>query len=490
MSVRARDMTQSSRRYHDYRGAGLRLGEPLAPDLAAGLPVFARVGPLGVGVHAFDLAQVIVLLEAGLISRPEARRMRDALRRLEPGVVSARDRLGGGLHSGERLLVRRLGLQLGGRLHTGRSSWDVETAATRFVLRDVVLDVIVGLLDWREALLRTARNHVRTVMPFFTHGQIAAPTTFAHVLHAHAAAASRHTGRLFDAYRRINVSPAGAAAGVGAPFGLSDRRLAVLLGFDRVQPNTLDAVHSQDDILELLAAMASVARSLESFGTDLVLWSGERLQYVKLADRHCHTSSIMPQKRNPEGGMQLQAVGRFAVSRLTGGSAADLWEVVDRVQMGLRVARAVLAGLRVNRMRMRDDLVQSWACATMVAASLVRWYGLAWREAHQIVGLAVRTAEARGESAPSGRTCGDLRRAARELLHVDLAISESVVAKSLSPERVVAAHRSAGGPAPRSMARAVTAGLALVQRDRAVVRRLRARVIRAAARLRRALDAL
>jgi argininosuccinate lyase len=483
-------MSLIGRPYHGYRGAGIRLEEPLDPDLTAGLPRFERVGRLGEGIHAFDLAQVVILFNARLASRQEARRMRDALRRLEPDVAAARDRVGGGLHSGERFLVRRFGLRLGGRLHTGRSSWDVEATAERIALRGALLEVIEDLLQWRVTLLRMAGRHVRTIMPLATHGQVAGPTTFGHVLHAQAVAAARHTERLFDAYRRLNVSPAGAAAGIGSPFGLSQRTLAVLLGFDRVQANTLDAVRSEDHFTEVLAALAAVAQSLGSFGADLVLWSGERFQYVRLADRHCHTSSMMPQKRNPEGAMQLQAIERLAMSRLAGRSTSEVWPVMDRVQAGLRLATKVLEGLRVDRKRMRDATAHSWASATMLAALLVRRHGLSWREAHQIVGRAVRAAEARGEMEPTARTPLDLRQAARTTLHLNLAISEEAVTAALHPDRAIQAHDSAVGPAPGPMTLAIAAGRALIQRDRAVVNRLRRRMTRAAARLRQALNAL
>jgi argininosuccinate lyase len=468
----------------------VRLAEPLDPDLAAGIPEFERVGPLGDGIHAFDLAQVVVLASAGLVSRQEARAMRDALRRLEPDVTAARDRIGGGLHSGERYLVRRLGVRLGGRLHTGRSSWDVEAAAKRIALRNGLLDVVDDLLRWRESLLRMAGRHQRTVMPFFTHGQVAGPTTLAHVLHAQAAAAARHSARVLDMYRAVNVSPAGAAAGIGAPFGLSRRQLAALLGFDGVEANTLDAVRSQDVFSESMAALATVAQSLAAFGSDLVLWSGERFQYVRLADRHCHTSSMMPQKRNPEGAMQLQAVGRFATARLAGGLPDDVWAVTDRVRRGLRLAAKILEGLRVDRRRMRDDTVRSWAQAATLAASLVHPHRLSWREAHQVVGWAVRAAEARGGTGPSERTPDDIRLAAREILRTDLAISDAVMRRALDPDAAVAAHDGVAGPAPRAMSRAVVEARARVRRDRAAERRLRRRAAQAAERLRRALDAL
>jgi argininosuccinate lyase len=478
------------RPYRGYRGAGIRLEEPLDPDLAARLSKFERVGRLGEGIHAYDLAQVVVLFKAGLVSRQEARRMRDALRRLEPDVAAARDRVGGGVHSGERFLVRRLGLRVGGRLHTGRSSWDVEAVAERIALRGALLEVIEDLLQWRVTLLRMAGSHVHTVMPLATHGQVAGPTTFGHVLHAQAVAAARHTERLFDAYRRLNVSPAGAAAGTGSPFGLSQRTLASLLGFDRVQANTLDAVRGEDVLTEVLAALAAVAQSLASFGADLVLWSGEHFQYVRLADRHCHTSSMMPQKRNPEGAMQLQALGRLTISWLAGSSTAEVWQAMDHVKAGLRLAARVLEGLWVDRRRMRDATIHSWASATMLAALLVQRHGLSWREAHQVVGRAVRAAEARGEMEPTARTPLDLRQAARATLHFNLAISEEAVTAALDPDRAVEAHDSAGGPAPRQMRLAIAAGRALIRRDRSIVNRLRRRTARAAARLERELNAL
>ncbi len=478
------------RTYAGYRRAGVRLGEPLDPEVAAGIPEFERVGALGPGIHLFDLAQVVVLAEARVVTRRMARAMRDALRALEPDITGSRDRVGGGLHSGERYLVRQLGLTLGGRLHTGRSSWDVEATAMRLTLREGLLGVLGDLLRWRQALLHVAGRHLRTVMPYFTHGQIAGTTTLAHALHAQEVAAARHTTRLLDLYRRVNASPAGSAAGAGAPFRLSRGRVAALLGFDDVLGNTLDAVRSTDAPLEALAALAMLAQSLAGFGDDLVLWSGDRLQYVRLADRHCHTSSVLPHKRNPEGAMQLQGAGRFAAARLVGRMSGDVWPVIERVRHALHLAVKVIEGLHPNLARMREDARESWAQAPMLAAALVQHTGLSWREAHQVVAFAVRTSEARGGTAPGEQLLADLRSGTRHLMDRDLVVTGDVVWRALDPDAAVAACDGVGGPAPHTMKKALLASRRLLRRDRVDVGRCRQRTARGAARLQRALGAL
>ena len=170
------------------------------------------------------------------------------------GLEEARAATRAGNHAGEVYLIRRLGMEVGGSIHAGRSSWDLGGIANRLPLRSGLLEVMAALGAYRQALLEVAGAHVETVMPYYTHGQQAQPTTLAHHLHAFVCAAERDFRRLEGAYRAVNVSQAGAAAGTATRFPVSRERVAALLGFDAVSTNTRDSSYNQDHIWETGAA--------------------------------------------------------------------------------------------------------------------------------------------------------------------------------------------------------------------------------------------
>ena len=224
-------LKQKSSAYRGYRTAGIRLREEMLPQLSkiygghmeAFLPA----------VHAFDKAHAVMLVEEGLLALPAGIATLRGLRQMEAeGVVESRMRAGGGLHSGEQYLIRLLGEDIGGRFHLARSSGDLSTIGINILQREKLLALMRAVNRLRRVLIELARQHTDTILPGYSFGQHAQPMTLAHFWLSWAATLARDFDRLHGAYRRVNVSPAGAAIMVGSNFTVNRERTAELLGFD------------------------------------------------------------------------------------------------------------------------------------------------------------------------------------------------------------------------------------------------------------------
>src|SRR4051812_23388623 len=202
-------LKQKSSEYRGYRTAGIRLREEMLPQL--GKLYGERTRPMLPAVHAFDKAHTVMLVEEGLLDPAAGAAILRGLRQMEAeGVVETRARVGGGLHSGEQYLIRLLGEEIGGRFHVARSSGDLSSVAINALQRERLLAIMRGVNDLRRVLIDLSRQHTDTILPGYSFGQHAQPMTLAHLWLSWAANLARDFDRLAGAYRRINVSPAGA----------------------------------------------------------------------------------------------------------------------------------------------------------------------------------------------------------------------------------------------------------------------------------------
>jgi argininosuccinate lyase len=485
-SLRGDDAT-----YSGYRRAGIRLSEPTDPLLtearrgAEGFRDFSR------GLQLFDEAHVVMLAEEGIIPREGAAACLRTLREMdEAGVEHARAELNVGLHGGEAYLIRRLGMEAGGLVHAGRSSWDLTRVAHRVRLREELLIVADALNAYRGAVLAKADEHVETVMPYYTHGQQGQPTTFAHQLHGFACAAERDFERLSLAYAHMNVSPAGSAAGSTTRFRTNRERVAELLGFDAVSTNSRDSSYNYDHNWEMAAALACLAATLGGLADELILWMGIEFDLVRIADRFCGTSSIMTQKRNPTAAEHIQAVRTKIAGRIpTSYTARELIEASGEAAGALRLAAGIVATLAVNVEHMRERTAASWAQASDLAGALVEEQGLPWRMAHQIVGIMVRLAEEEG--VPPGRPTPELLdRAAVLFLGQPLGVSAESMARALDPTACVERRQITGSPGPSEMRRQIAASRDRLTRDMAALGERRERLAAAGRKLTDAMAAI
>ncbi len=315
----------------------------------------------------------------------------------------------------EKRLTTLIG-DAGKRLHTGRSRNDQVATDIRLYLRDAIDDILTLIKAFQRALLDLAEREADTAMPGFTHLQVAQPITFGHHVLAWYEMTQRDAERLGDVRRRVNRLPLGAAALAGTTYPIDREAVAAELGFDGVCENSLDAVSDRDFAIEFCAAAALVMMHLSRMSEELVLWMNPRFGFIRLADRFCTGSSIMPQKKNPD----VPELARGKTGRVYGHLTAlltlmkgqplaynkdnqedkePLFDTVDTLSDTLRIFADMVSGITTRPDTMRDALRQGFATATDLADYLVR-KGLPFRDAHEAVGLAVRRAEELGVDLP------------------------------------------------------------------------------------------
>lgn len=462
-SLRGDDAT-----YSGYRRPGIRLAEPFDQGLSA--VTLNNYRPFARGLQWFDKAQLVMLAEEGIIPREGAvASLRALLEMDQRGVEQVREELSNPLHGGEIYLIRKLGMEVGGLIHAGRSSWDLGRVGHRVRLREEILRAMEKLNDYRAVILAKAAEHVDTVMPYYTHGQQAQPTTFGHHLHAFACVAERDFERLGLAYAHMNVSPAGCAAGTTSRFGNNRERVSELIGFDVVSTNSRDSSYNYDHFWEMGSALAFVATSLGVLGDELILWMGNEFNLVQIADRYCTTSSIMTQKRNPTAAEHMQAIRTRVAGRTpTSYGPHELVQASGDVCHALQLATGVIATLKVNVDLMRERAARSWGQASDLAAVLVEERHLSWRMAHQIVGIMVRLAEEAGIR-PGSASPELLDRAAVLFLGEPLGLSAETMARAMDPVDCVARRKVTGSPNPGEMARQVATSQERLARDAAAL---------------------
>lgn len=311
----------------------------------------------------------------------------------------------------EKRLTDKIG-DAGKRLHTGRSRNDQVATDIRLWLRAMVDDALGRVRKLQASLVDLAEQHADTVMPGFTHLQVAQPVTFGHHLLAYFEMLQRDAERLADARKRINRLPLGAAALAGTSYPIDRERVAHELGFEAVCENSLDAVSDRDFAIEFTAAAALIMTHLSRLSEELILWSSPRFGFVDIADRFCTGSSIMPQKKNPD----VPELVRGKTGRVNGHLVAlltlmksqplaynkdnqedkePLFDTVDTLLVTLEIYADMLRGIKVNKDAMRLAAAEGFATATDLADYLVK-KGMPFRDAHEVVALAVRHAVEQG----------------------------------------------------------------------------------------------
>ena len=350
-----------------------------------------------------------------------------------------------------------------GRLHTARSRNDQVVTDFRLWVRSACERADQGLLALQRALVAQAGRHVETIMPGFTHMQVAQPITFGHHMLAYVEMFGRDTERMADCRKRVNRLPLGAAALAGTTFPIDRERVAKTLGFDGVCANSLDAVSDRDFAIEFCAAAALIMTHISRMSEELVIWMSPRVGFIDIADRFCTGSSIMPQKKNPD----VPELARGKTGRVNGHLIAlltlmkgqplaynkdnqedkePLFDTVDTVVDTLRIFADMAAGISVKPEAMRNAALQGYATATDLADYLVK-KGLPFRDAHEAVAHAVKTCVEK-ECDLSELTLDELR-AFSNLIEDD-------IFAVLTLEGSVAARDHLGGTAPNQVRAAIS----------------------------------
>ena len=349
----------------------------------------------------------------------------------------------------------------GKRLHTGRSRNDQVATDVRLWLRseiDLISELLVGL---QKALIAAAADHTETILPGFTHLQVAQPVSFAHHLLAYVEMFARDAERMSDVRRRTNRLPLGSAALAGTGYPLDRERVARALGMvdahgaAQVCHNSLDAVSDRDFAMEFAAAASICMVHISRLSEELIIWMSQNFAFIQLADRFTTGSSIMPQKKNPDvpelaRGKTGRVVGHLMglITLMKGQPLAynkdnqedkePLFDTVDTLKDTLRIFAEMMGGITVNAVAMEAAARRGYATATDLADYLVK-KGLAFRDAHEVVAHAVKTAQSLGV---------DLSELPLATLQTFNPAVEADVFEVLSLKGSLAARNTQGGTAP------------------------------------------
>ena len=445
-----------------------RFGEPVAPLVkryTASVDFDCRLAAVDI---AGSLAHARMLAAAGVLAR-------DDLAAIERGMETIRGEVERGefpwsrdledVHFNIEHRLTALVGDAGKRLHTGRSRNDQVATDLRLWLRGAIDALVGSLAGLRGAFIGLAEAHAGTIMPGYTHLQVAQPVTFGHHLLAYEAMFARDAERFRDCRRRVNRLPLGSAALAGTSFPIDRQRVADDLGFEALCGNSIDAVSDRDFAIEFTAAAALAMTHVSRFAEELAWWTNPRFAFVALADRFCTGSSIMPQKKNPD----VAELARGKTGRVNGHLVAlltlmkgqplaynrdnqedkePLFDTVDTLADTLAVMTDLVAGgITVDTARMREAAAEGHATATDLADYLVR-KGMPFRDAHEAVARAVRRADA------GGSELADLPLASLQLFAREIGTDVYAV---LTLEGSVASRDHPGGTAPARVRAAAAA---------------------------------
>ncbi len=357
----------------------------------------------------------------------------------------------------EKRLIQLIG-PVGGKLHTGRSRNDQVATDMHLYLKKKVIQFVEQLEKVQYAILSQAKQNIDTIIPGYTHLQRAQPISFAHHLMAYFWMFERDKERLLESLSRIDWSPLGAGALAGTTFPINRQRTAELLGFQSVYPNSMDAVSDRDFILEFLSNASILMTHISRLSEELVIWSSQEFQFVELDDSFCTGSSIMPQKKNPDVPELLRAKTGRVYGNLMGlltvlkglplaynkdmqEDKEGMFDTVETLEGTLSLLAPMIETMVVKKASMEKAVKQDFSNATDLADYLVK-KGLAFREAHEIIGKIVLFAIKEN----------------KYLLDIDLSeykqfhqMFDENIYDVLSPKNVVAARESFGGTSPNQV---------------------------------------
>ncbi len=396
----------ATRKHKPWEGRFAAATAPIVEQFTSSIALDKRLAPYDI---AGSLAHCHMLVACGIIPAVDGKRICKGLAEIEREIADGTFRYDAAdedIHMAiERRLIDKIG-PAGGRLHTARSRNDQVALDLRLFVRAEIGMILKSITAFQKVLAATARRHAQVIMPGYTHLQRAQPVLFAHHLLAYHEKLERDGERFSDCRRRADVMPLGAGALAGTTFPIDPDQVARELRFARVATNSLDAVSERDFIVEFLAASAMLATHLSRFAEEIILWSSTEFGFVSLPDEFATGSSIMPQKKNPDVAELVRGkTGRvygnliamltilkglpLAYNRDLQEDKAPLFDTADTVKGCLAVMTAMIPRLVIHADRMRAATSDGFLLATDVADYLVT-KGVPFREAHHIVGQAVR----------------------------------------------------------------------------------------------------
>jgi len=411
-------------------------------------------------------AHTTMLIEQEIIPSEIGNRIIKALEELEKEGIKALklDSAVEDIHMAvENYVTAKIGPDAG-FMHTAKSRNDQVATDLKLALKEEIKSIEKDLIFFIQIIIQMAEEYLDTIMVGYTHLQHAQPTTFAHHLLSYAQALKRDYGRLHDAYQRMDLCPLGSAALTTTSFPINRERTAELLGFKGPMENSIDGVSSRDFIAETVFALTLLGTTLSKISEELIVWSSYEFQMVELGDEFSSTSSIMPQKKNPD----VAEIVRAKTALLNGELVTiltiikslpqsynrdlqevtpHLWKVTDTLHSALNITREMLASTNFKGVRGEELARANFSAATELADLMVKEGRLPFRIAHQIVGRAVSTALDKGMRAEDIDT-QFLDEISQEISGKKLQIDENLVKKALDPEEIIKSRKVVGGPAP------------------------------------------
>jgi len=422
-----------------------------------------------------DLAHVLNLFKCGHISKEEARKILSAILEVRDEGFESLGEYEDVHEAIEAKVIEKAG-DAGRKMHTARSRNDEIATCLRLYARDGLIHIMKSLLDLRSILLELAEKHIDAIMPGFTHLQYAQPTRLSHHLIAYHDMLARDFERAMNAFGRVNLCPLGSAAFASTSFRLDRYYTAELLGFDGVVENSVDAVASRDFLIESVFVSTSIMLSLSRIAEELILWSSE-FDFVELPDEYASSSSIMPQKKNPDIAELIRAKTGKMIGNLTAASTIYkampftynrdfqemnplLYESLEAASQSVELMLGMVRGLKFRTDVMERKAGKSFTAATELADTLVRKANIPFRSAHKIVGKLALD----GKYSPSLEELDEVAMAVVGF-KVSEYLSEDDLKKAVDPKLIVESRSNVGGTSREEVERMLEERKKLVLSD-------------------------
>ena len=371
----------------------------------------------------------------------------------------------------ENYVTSKIG-EVAGFMHTAKSRNDQVATDLRLVLKEEIKVIGSNILKFIEEILNMASEHKETIFVGYTHLQHAQPTTFAHHLLAYANALRRDYERLMDAYKRVDMNPLGSAALTTTSFPIDREMTTELLGFSQVMENSIDGVSSRDFIAETVFSLTMLASSMSKICEELILWSTFEFGVVEISYAYSSTSSIMPQKKNPDvaeitRGKSAILTGElmtiltilkalpYSYNRDLQEITPHLWNCVDNAKEMLSMVHGMLSTIEINKERAAKLAKSNFATATELADILVREKNMPFRTAHKIVGRMVTQALENNVSIDDIDS-KFLNNVTYEVMDKSLDLDDELIRKALDPYENIKARTVTGGSSPEAVEVAIT----------------------------------
>ncbi|MFC0274826.1 argininosuccinate lyase [Metabacillus herbersteinensis] len=413
---------------------------------------------------------LLMLISKGIVTREDGQKIMDALEEISLKGASNLEldpKLEELYFNIEAALIKIVGVEVGGQLHTGRSRNDLYATLARMNSRDSLLIISEQLVRLREEILKIAENSLYAVMSGYTHMQPAEPVTLSHYLSAILSALERDNKRLEQSFNQINISPLGAGAMASTSFQIDRQETSHLLGFNNAMDNSIDSIASRDYVLEALSFMNILMNNLSRFSHDLYIWSTDEFGIVEVGDSVAACSSIMPQKKNPITLEHIKAKSGHVIGALVSatsclkntsyGHSRDatesfkyLWDAFSEVEASLHLMTATVKTLKFKEEKMFLRTLENFSTVTELANTIVREANISFREAHQIVGYLVR--EMIDKKIPVSKINSEIVKDISKLvIGRQIILTKEGIQKALDPIQNVELKNTSGGPAPREV---------------------------------------